>query len=131
MSRILRLALAVAVLVVVVGVLPAVVWELGGGLHARRIDPGVGYFEGVEKQMAEAALTLIYFHYDDRWTLMVDERAERVWWCPGVDSEKERRRALWALGGFGAAVRPYTLFGIPEGRITITCEGDRFRWELF
>ncbi len=95
MSRILRLALAVAVLVVVVGVLPAVVWELGGGLHARRIDPGVGYFEGVEKQMAEAALTLIYFHYDDpRGLRGGGETIHAVWDPRGQDHDHLRGRSV-------------------------------------
>jgi hypothetical protein len=47
-----------------------------------------------------------------------------------VSSEKERGRALQGRGGFGAEVRLYTLFGILEGRSTISCEGDGFDWKL-
>jgi hypothetical protein len=126
-----RLILILVVLAVTVAALPTAVWELGVELPARRIDSGVEDFEGVEKEMAQAALAKVYLRTRETASFMVDRRVERVWWCPGVDSEKERRRALWALGGFGAEVRPYTLFGIPEGKITLACKGDRFRWEFF
>jgi hypothetical protein len=83
---------------------PAVVWGLGVQLPARLIDSGVEDFEGAEKKLAEAALDKVYLHTRETASFMVDKRVTRVWWCPGVDSDRERSRALWALSVLEAAL---------------------------
>ena len=58
---------------------------------------------------------------------MVDEHVTRVEKCPQAPAGKGFDEMLSSLVGFSAEIRPYTLFGIPEGRILITCHGG-MRW---
>jgi hypothetical protein len=111
-----------AVLAAAVAVLPAVVWELGVELPNRVIDSGVEDFEGVEKAMARAALDKVYLETRETASFMVDKRVTRVGKCHVRPSGKKIEDEYGSKSaGFSAEVRPYTLFGIPEGKIFLSC----------
>lgn len=103
-------------------------WELALELPAWNIDPGVEEFEGVRERKARAALVQVELDTRQTFSLMVDKRVTRV--VTGC----ELGEGAWARPSRARRLRRggelYTLFGILEGRSTISCEGDGFDWKL-
>ena len=125
----MRSRLAILAAIAVLAMLgPPLVWELGVDLPQRRTESGVEDFKGVEKEMARAALDKVYLNTHGTASFMVAERMTRVEKCPGTPIGREYDEMLSFLVGFSAEVQPYTLFGIPQRKIEISCKGAGFRW---
>ena len=80
--------------------------------------------------MARAALAKVELNTRDSASFMVDKSVMRVGKCPDTPSGERLGEMLSELVGFSAGVRPYTLFGLPEGKILISCQGG-MRWVFF
>lgn len=85
----LRTLVVFAGVIMLIWVLPGLMWRFGVELRTRRIDSGTEDFEGVKRQVAEAALTRVELDTRESVSHMVDKRVERAWWSP---AQTRRRR---------------------------------------
>ena len=109
---------------------------LPGGL----VGSGIGDFEGRQRKAARVAFFYVATYYGESFLeygeyigppLVLGWRIEGVEECPGEPTRKEvEGNSYRALVGARATVEAYTLFGVPRGKVDVTCEGRR-NWDPY